>query len=72
MQEQTLKNSMEVYLNYNVPKFTELIQIWCLLLGFPKKEINLPQSNQLDHRKIINPESFKNLLSKLEKYELRR
>lgn len=56
---------MEVYLNYNVPKFTELIQIWCLLLGYAKKDINLPQSNQLDHRKVINPESFKNLLSKL-------
>lgn len=53
---------MEVYLNYNVPKFTELIQIWCMLLGMNKKDINLPQSNQLDHRKIINAASFKNLL----------
>ena len=63
---------MEVYLNYNVPKFTELIQIWCFLLGYDKKDINLTQSNQLNHRKIINPESFKNLLTRLEKYELKR
>lgn len=56
---------MEIYLNYNVPKFTELIQIWCMLLQISKNEINMSQSNILDHRKIINTLSFKNLLEKL-------
>lgn len=32
----------------------------------------MPESNQLDHRKIINSQSFKTLFEKLEKYQLRR
>jgi hypothetical protein len=63
---------MEVYVNYNVPKHTELIQIWCMLLGMSKQEINLLQSNQLDHRKMINAASFKNLFERHETYQLRR
>ena len=49
---------MNVYLNYNIPKFTELIQIWCMILGYKKEDINHPKTNTLNHRKIINHLSF--------------
>lgn len=61
LSEPQFKASMDVYLNYNVPKFTDLIQILCMLLGLSKKDINIAQSNQLDHRKIINTASFNKL-----------
>ncbi len=43
-----------------------------MLLGLKKEDINSDKSNQLDYRKIINRDSFKNLLEKLDKYQLRR
>ena len=72
LSEPQFKSSMDVYLNYNGPKFAELIQIWCMLLGLPKQQISLSQSNQLDTKKIINASSFKNLFGLLDEYKVRR
>ena len=39
-----------------------------MLLGLDKKDINIPHTNRLNHRKIINKEYFDKLFDKLEKY----
>jgi hypothetical protein len=63
---------MVAYTRYNLPKFKEIIQIVLMLLGHPKREINLPRSNSLDHRKCITGEVMGKLMDELEAYELRR
>lgn len=53
LQEQPFQNSLNAYLNYNIPKFQEIVQITLMILGYKKTDINLPRSNSLDVRKCI-------------------
>jgi hypothetical protein len=63
---------MNSYLNYNIPKFKEIVQLTLMLLGYKKDEINLPRSNTLDSRKCLKKEFIKKMLVDLEGYELKR
>jgi IMP cyclohydrolase len=53
---------MNTYLNYNIPKYKEIIQIVLMLLGYKKEDINLPRSNILDGRKCFTKASIEKML----------
>ena len=63
---------MNIYAKYNMPKYKEIIQLVLMLLGRPKDSINLPRSNNLDHRKCITSEGVSKMMEDLDHYELRR
>lgn len=61
-----LEKSMKTYFSYNIPKFTEILQIALMLLGYKSEEINENRSNALDFRKFKNPDFPQELLQKLD------
>ena len=72
LSDEAYAKSRTTFQDYCVPKYLEILQIGLMLVGYAKEEINLPESNVLNWRKVRKVEFIDQFLEKLKNYQLRR